>query len=81
MAPVICFNFCSFFCCRNRNDLAEVVALLKTQIDPELLKREQEKAAEADEKKENTEGQEREREIKYYCIGPPTFTCHLICAF
>uniref|UniRef100_H3CDJ0 PHD-type domain-containing protein n=1 Tax=Tetraodon nigroviridis TaxID=99883 RepID=H3CDJ0_TETNG len=40
---------------KNRNDLAEVVALLKTQIDPELLKREQEKAAEADEKKENKE--------------------------
>ncbi|KAI3373304.1 hypothetical protein L3Q82_006605 [Scortum barcoo] len=28
---------------RNRNDLAEVLALLKTQIDPELLKRDQEK--------------------------------------
>lgn len=31
-----------FLPCRDRNDLAEVVALLKTQIDPELLKREQE---------------------------------------
>lgn len=39
--------------------MAEVVALLKTQIDPELLKREQEKAAEADKKKENTEGREK----------------------
>ncbi|TMS14442.1 Remodeling and spacing factor 1 [Larimichthys crocea] len=28
---------------KDRNDLAEVVALLKTQIDPELLKKEQEK--------------------------------------
>lgn len=28
--------------CRDRNDLAEVVALLKTQIDPALLKKEQE---------------------------------------
>lgn len=27
---------------RNRNDLAEVVALLKTHIDPELLKRDEE---------------------------------------
>lgn len=53
--PVL-FALCFFS--RNRNDLAEVVALLKTQIDPELLKREQEKAAEADEKKENKEGKE-----------------------
>lgn len=28
--------------CRDRTDLAEVVALLKTQIDPALLKKEQE---------------------------------------
>ncbi|TNM85257.1 hypothetical protein fugu_009435 [Takifugu bimaculatus] len=46
---------------KTRNDLAEVVALLKTQIDPELLKREQENMAES-EKKENTEGEVKKSE-------------------
>lgn len=44
--------------CRNRNDLAEVVALLKTQIDPELLKREEQKQQtkpDSEEEKENAE--------------------------
>ncbi|KAK2828400.1 hypothetical protein Q5P01_019434 [Channa striata] len=43
---------------RDRNDLAEVVALLKTQIDPELLKREEEKQQnkqDVEEDKEKTE--------------------------
>lgn len=53
MAPVSEFGP-FFFCSRNRNDLAEVVALLKTQIDPELLKREKE----AEDKKEKTEGKD-----------------------
>uniref|UniRef100_G3QCG4 Remodeling and spacing factor 1b, tandem duplicate 1 n=1 Tax=Gasterosteus aculeatus TaxID=69293 RepID=G3QCG4_GASAC len=35
---------------KDRNDLAEVVALLKTQIDPELLKRDQENKPEGEEK-------------------------------
>lgn len=50
------FLFALLSSSRNRNDLAEVVALLKTQIDPELLKKEQENMAEAEEKKENTGG-------------------------
>lgn len=37
--------------CRDRNDLAEVVALLKTQIDPELLKKEQENKPDGEDKK------------------------------
>lgn len=47
-----------FFSCRDRNDLAEVVALLKTQIDPELLKREEQKQQskpDGEEDKENTD--------------------------
>lgn len=46
--------------CRDRNDLAEVVALLKTQIDPELLKKDLENKAAA-EGKEKTEG------IHFHC--------------
>lgn len=42
--------FLLFSSCRDRNDLAEVVALLKTQIDPELLKRDQENKPEGEEK-------------------------------
>lgn len=58
---VLCYLLGSIpphFCpCRDRNDLAEVVALLKTQIDPELLKRDellkqQNKADGEDEEKE-----------------------------
>uniref|UniRef100_A0A3P8SVH1 Remodeling and spacing factor 1b, tandem duplicate 1 n=1 Tax=Amphiprion percula TaxID=161767 RepID=A0A3P8SVH1_AMPPE len=44
---------------RDRNDLAEVVALLKTQIDPELLKKkdqEQESKPDSEEDKEKEEG-------------------------
>lgn len=40
-----------FSSCRDRNDLAEVVALLKTQIDPELLKKEQENKPAGEDKK------------------------------
>uniref|UniRef100_A0A3Q1JS51 PHD-type domain-containing protein n=1 Tax=Anabas testudineus TaxID=64144 RepID=A0A3Q1JS51_ANATE len=49
---------------RSRNDLAEVVALLKTQIDPELLKREEQKqqtkpdSEEDKEKSEESKGQD-----------------------
>ncbi|XP_030602452.1 remodeling and spacing factor 1 [Archocentrus centrarchus] len=42
---------------RDRNDLAEVVALLKTQIDPALLKKEQETIPEGGEDKDKTEGE------------------------
>lgn len=42
--------------CRDRNDLAEVVALLKTQIDPELLKKEQENKPDGEDKKEKADG-------------------------
>lgn len=42
---------CVLSSCRDRNDLAEVVALLKTQIDPELLKKEQENKPDGDDKK------------------------------
>lgn len=53
---------------RSRNDLAEVVALLKTQIDPELLKKEQENMAE--EKKENTGGKSSlGRQVDVMCAG------------
>lgn len=55
--------------CRDRNDLAEVVALLKTQIDPELLKKELENKAAAEEK-EKTEGIHFHR--NYDCI---VFNC------
>lgn len=41
-----------FSSCRERNDLAEVVALLKTQIDPALLKKDQENKAEGEEDKD-----------------------------
>lgn len=58
VAPILFLGLCCYF--RTRNDLAEVLALLKTQIDPELLKREQEMMAEA-EKKENTEGKDSQR--------------------
>lgn len=37
--------------CRDRNDLAEVLALLKTQIDPELLKKGQETKPDGEEEK------------------------------
>lgn len=53
-----CGSYRLCLCCRNRNDLAEVVALLKTQMDPELLKREQEKAAEAEQQQKEGEGKE-----------------------
>ncbi|XP_041863928.1 remodeling and spacing factor 1 isoform X2 [Melanotaenia boesemani] len=46
---------------RDRNDLAEVVALLKTQIDPELLKKEQESKADGEEDKEK-EGEAKKTE-------------------
>nr|XP_046266672.1 remodeling and spacing factor 1 [Scatophagus argus] len=42
---------------KDRNDLAEVVALLKTQIDPELLKKGQETKPEGDEDKEKADGE------------------------
>ncbi|KAK5917726.1 hypothetical protein CgunFtcFv8_002547 [Champsocephalus gunnari] len=42
---------------KDRNDLAEVVALLKTQIDPALLKRDEEIKAAAEEGKEKTDGE------------------------
>nr|XP_020454228.1 remodeling and spacing factor 1-like [Monopterus albus] len=45
---------------RNRNDLAEAVALLKTQIDPELLKREEQKQqskCDGEEEEEKAEGE------------------------
>ncbi len=41
---------------RDRNDLAEVLALLKTQIDPELLKKGQEAKPDGEEEKEKAEG-------------------------
>ncbi|XP_034033570.1 remodeling and spacing factor 1-like [Thalassophryne amazonica] len=44
---------------RNRNDLAEVVALLKTQIDPELLKNEQDQEAKVDDGDEEKEKSEK----------------------
>ena len=44
-----------FSTCRDRNDLAEVVALLKTQIDPALLKKDQETKPDGEEGKEKTE--------------------------
>lgn len=69
-----CFRFLFFFLfallhsSRSRNDLAEVVALLKTQIDPELLKKEQENMAE--EKKENTGGKSSlGRQVDVMCAG------------
>ncbi|KAF1378254.1 hypothetical protein PFLUV_G00188640 [Perca fluviatilis] len=40
---------------KDRNDLAEVVALLKTQIDPALLKKDQETKPDGEEGKEKTE--------------------------
>ncbi|KAK5858243.1 hypothetical protein PBY51_002396 [Eleginops maclovinus] len=42
---------------KDRSDLAEVVALLKTQIDPALLKRDEENKAAAEEGKEKTDGE------------------------
>ncbi|XP_051257279.1 remodeling and spacing factor 1 isoform X2 [Dicentrarchus labrax] len=47
---------------KDRNDLAEVVALLKTQIDPELLKKDQEAKALAEEGKEKAEGDVKKSE-------------------
>ncbi|KAM9728584.1 remodeling and spacing factor 1 [Menidia menidia] len=49
---------------RERNDLAEVVALLKTQIDPELLKKDQEKENKPDgeEDKEKAEADAKKTE-------------------
>lgn len=44
-----------FSFCRDRNDLAEVVALLKTQIDPELLKKAEEAKADSEEGKDKAE--------------------------
>ncbi|KAF3705825.1 Remodeling and spacing factor 1 [Channa argus] len=46
---------------RDRNDLAEVVALLKTQIDPELLKREEQKQ---ENKPDVEDGKEKTEESK-----------------
>lgn len=46
--------------CRDRNDLAEIVALLKTQIDPELLKKELENKAAA-------EGNKKTEGIHFHC--------------
>ncbi|XP_028321677.1 remodeling and spacing factor 1 [Gouania willdenowi] len=69
---------------RDRNDLAEVVALLKTQIDPELLKRDQEKENEPEgdkdksgeddvKKKEDTSDEDSKDTKKTECpISPKT---------
>uniref|UniRef100_A0AAQ5ZCM0 DDT domain-containing protein n=1 Tax=Amphiprion ocellaris TaxID=80972 RepID=A0AAQ5ZCM0_AMPOC len=46
---------------RDRNDLAEVVALLKTQIDPELLKK---KDQEQESKPDSEEDKEKEGKVK-----------------
>lgn len=49
-------NWSPVFLCRDRNELAETVALLKTQIDPELLKKDQEAKRDGQEE-QNAEGQ------------------------
>uniref|UniRef100_A0A3Q3QNL3 PHD-type domain-containing protein n=1 Tax=Monopterus albus TaxID=43700 RepID=A0A3Q3QNL3_MONAL len=48
---------------RNRNDLAEAVALLKTQIDPELLKREEQK------QQSKCDGEEEEEKAEGKCLS------------
>ncbi|KAM4545670.1 remodeling and spacing factor 1 isoform 2-T2 [Odontesthes bonariensis] len=47
---------------RDRNDLAEVVALLKTQIDPALLKRDQEREGNPDGQEDKEKGDAKKTE-------------------
>ncbi|XP_072230362.1 remodeling and spacing factor 1 isoform X2 [Leuresthes tenuis] len=59
---------------RDRNDLAEVVALLKTQIDPELLKKDQEREEnkeKGDAKKTDVSDEECEDSKKTVCPVSP----------
>uniref|UniRef100_A0A3Q1GZ84 Remodeling and spacing factor 1b, tandem duplicate 1 n=1 Tax=Acanthochromis polyacanthus TaxID=80966 RepID=A0A3Q1GZ84_9TELE len=58
---------------RDRNDLAEVVALLKTQIDPELLKKkdqEQEIKPDGEEDKEKAEEKEEDSKDSNKAVNP-----------
>uniref|UniRef100_A0A3P8STZ3 Remodeling and spacing factor 1b, tandem duplicate 1 n=1 Tax=Amphiprion percula TaxID=161767 RepID=A0A3P8STZ3_AMPPE len=58
---------------RDRNDLAEVVALLKTQIDPELLKKkdqEQESKPDSEEDKEKEEGKDEDSKDSNKAFNP-----------
>ncbi|KAM9348572.1 LOW QUALITY PROTEIN: remodeling and spacing factor 1 [Symphorus nematophorus] len=47
---------------KDRNDLAEVLALLKTQIDPELFKKGQETKPDGEEDKDKAEGEDKKTE-------------------
>ncbi|XP_028277212.1 remodeling and spacing factor 1 isoform X2 [Parambassis ranga] len=58
---------------KERNDLAEVVALLKTQIDPELLKKDQETKAEGEDKtegKKSDDTSDEDSEDSQKAVGP-----------
>uniref|UniRef100_A0A3P8WBG3 Remodeling and spacing factor 1b, tandem duplicate 1 n=1 Tax=Cynoglossus semilaevis TaxID=244447 RepID=A0A3P8WBG3_CYNSE len=65
---------------KDRNDLAEVVALLKTQIDPELLKRDELKKAEGEnggekgevKKNEDTSDEEKDSNKASCPVSPKT---------